>query len=74
MTGPSGNSLLCYTEIRGKQNYLFPEGSVICHKAGNFEGGDSSSLAVTAVVGQHSRAQSFLAGNSFIVRYHVTSK
>ena len=58
--------------------------------ARNFEAGNSFNLAVTAVVSQHSRVtvecypltskicnvvrSEILAGNSFIVRCHVTSK
>ena len=58
---------------------------MICYIAGNFEAENSFNLAVKASVGQHSRVivhsalllsdrREILAGNSFIVRCHVTSK
>ena len=57
MTGPEGNSQFCFPRIS-----MFPEAKprktsrfVICYIAGNFEAGNSLNLAVTAVVGQHSR-------------------
>jgi len=63
MTGPEGNSLFYFSRISG---ILRLEGTkltvsqgtslkAICHIAGNFEAGNSLNLAVTAVVGQHSR-------------------
>ena len=88
----------------GKQLILFPENldsrktkftvswgtslKVICYIAGNFEGGNSLNLAVTAVMGQHSEVTvhyrplvsinfaccEILAGNSFIVKSDVSSK
>ena len=67
-------------KIRGKHN-CFPRDQsyyCICHIAGNYEAGNSLNLAVTAVVGQHSwvagHCSEILAGNSFIVRCHVTSR
>ena len=57
MTGPEGNSQFCFPRIS-----MFPEAKprktsrfVICYIAGNFEAGNSLNLAVTEVVGQHSR-------------------
>ena len=52
-----------------------------CYITGNFEAGNSLTLAVTSVIGQNSweilcnvACSEILGENSFIVRGHVTSK
>ena len=53
MTGHDGNSSFCFP---GK--FIVSRGTslqVICYITGNFEAGNSLNLAVTAVIGQHSR-------------------
>ena len=79
MTGREGNSQTKLTVS------LATSLNVICYIAGNFEAGNSLNLALKAVVGQTTLLPSdvrdfamlpaeILAGNSFIVRCHVTSK